>query len=178
VPYCPDYNMNPGVDLSCAKKIIIGAPVTGQCYENQEKDGGLCYPKCSATYDGVGPVCWGTNPDGWVGCGMGSAINSKTCTDIIFDQIVNVGQMALDIVTMGAASIGTGLPEDVKALKEAFDTLADLYGSTSSISDVVAAAMDDPVYAPIASDAESIKSVDSGAILPEDMVRIASNIAA
>lgn len=68
--------MNAGIDLSCAIKIIIGDPVTGACAPNQDKDGGLCYPKCPNGYDGVGPVCWGKPPAGWVNCGMGAAKDS------------------------------------------------------------------------------------------------------
>lgn len=75
--------MNPGIDLSCAKKIIIGKPYTGQCEPNQEKNVGLCYKKCDTAYTGIGPVCWGRNPNGWVGCGMGSATTTKVCVDTI-----------------------------------------------------------------------------------------------
>jgi len=95
--------MNPGIDLSCAKKIIIGAPVTGTCGANEEKNGGLCYKKCNANYDGVGPVCWGQAPKGWVGCGMGAAKDSSTCASTIFSQVSSVGMLAVNIATMGAS---------------------------------------------------------------------------
>jgi hypothetical protein len=61
-PVCEDYNLNPGFDLSCAKKVIVGTPHTGSCNDDQEKDGGLCYPKCNDGFFGVGPVCWGNTP--------------------------------------------------------------------------------------------------------------------
>ncbi len=35
------------------------------CDSNEEKDGALCYPKCKAGFNGVGPVCWGTCPAGY-----------------------------------------------------------------------------------------------------------------
>ena len=35
------------------------------CDGNEEKDGALCYPKCKAGFNGVGPVCWGTCPAGY-----------------------------------------------------------------------------------------------------------------
>lgn len=87
VPNCGSYGLNDGIDLSCAKKIIIGAPKTGTCAANQDKDGGLCYPKCGNNYKGVGPVCWGQPPSGWVGCGMGAAVDSSTCAKKVFSQI-------------------------------------------------------------------------------------------
>ena len=31
------------------------------CASDEEKDGALCYPKCRAEYNGVGPVCWQKN---------------------------------------------------------------------------------------------------------------------
>jgi len=99
--------MNPGIDLSCAKKIIIGDPVTGACKENEDKDGGLCYPKCRKGYYGVGPVCWGEAPHRWVGCGMGAAKDSKTCAQIIFNQITSVGTLALNIATFGTSGGAT-----------------------------------------------------------------------
>lgn len=34
-----------------------GVPVS-VCDQNEEKDGGLCYPNCDSGYYGVGPVCW------------------------------------------------------------------------------------------------------------------------
>lgn len=29
-----------------------------KCENNEDKDGGLCYPKCDGGYKGVGPLCW------------------------------------------------------------------------------------------------------------------------
>lgn len=120
VPNCADFNLNQGVDLSCAKKVIIGDPHSGQCYSNEEKDVGLCYPKCDTAYDGVGPVCWGRAPDGWVSCGMGAATTSKVCTDTIVNQVASVGQMALNVVTMGTAAAASGHADDIKKLRDAF----------------------------------------------------------
>lgn len=65
--------MNPGIDLSCAKRIKIGKPHTADCPKGMEKQVGLCYTPCKKGYHGVGPVCWSSTPKGWVGCGMGAA---------------------------------------------------------------------------------------------------------
>lgn len=45
-----------------------GKPVS-TCYENEEKNGLLCYPKCNDGYKGVGPVCWQICPVGYVDTG-------------------------------------------------------------------------------------------------------------
>lgn len=177
-PKCSDFNLNPGVDLSCAKKVIIGVPYTGECDSDQEKDVGLCYKKCDSAYDGVGPVCWGKNPDGWVGCGMGSAISSKICAETIFNQIMSVGQMALNVVTLGATAAASKSVSDLEELQKKFDDLTKLYLSTDMISDIADAAVNDPDYAPIAKDADQCRTVDVDKVLPEDLARIAASIAA
>ena len=75
VPDCNKEGYNGGIDLSCAKRIMIGNPHQGGCGSSDEKDGLLCYPKCLLGYHGVGPVCWASAPFGWVTCGMGAAAN-------------------------------------------------------------------------------------------------------
>lgn len=35
------------------------------CGPGREYDAGLCYPRCPATFNGVGPVCWGQCPAGY-----------------------------------------------------------------------------------------------------------------
>jgi len=35
------------------------------CPSDQDKNGALCYPKCSDGYYGVGPVCWQSCPAGY-----------------------------------------------------------------------------------------------------------------
>jgi len=39
------------------------------CNENEEKNGLLCYPKCSDGYQGIGPVCWSLCPPGYIDTG-------------------------------------------------------------------------------------------------------------
>jgi len=40
-----------------------GTVPTADCPAGQEKDAGLCYPKCKSGFTGVGPVCWRGCPD-------------------------------------------------------------------------------------------------------------------
>ncbi|WP_375744444.1 metallophosphoesterase [Corallococcus interemptor] len=68
---CPDGYKDDGA--LCRKAAIIipkdsygrGAGSVFGCGDNQEQDGGLCYPKCKSGYNGVGPVCWQKCPDGY-----------------------------------------------------------------------------------------------------------------
>lgn len=115
-PNCAALGLNSGVDLSCAKKVTIGDPVTGACSSNQQKDAGLCYPQCASGFTGVGPVCWGQSPKGWVDCGMGAAKDSLTCAKIIAGQVVAVGNLALTIGSLGTStSLTAGLSAPEKA---------------------------------------------------------------
>lgn len=170
--------MNPGIDLSCAKKIIIGKPYTGQCEPDQEKDVGLCYKKCDTAYKGIGPVCWGKNPNNWVGCGMGSAVTTKVCVDIIMGQIFSVGQMALNVVTLGATATASSALGDIKKLKEQYENLVKMYEAASERADIIIAAQKDPEYSEIVKDAEESKTTDPNKVMPEDLARIAASIAA
>jgi hypothetical protein len=101
VPDCNALGYNGGVDLSCAKYVIIGNPKSMECPADQIYDAGLCYTTCRAGFYGVGPVCWANAPNGWVGCGMGAAKTAKVCAQTIFDQVASVGNLALNIVTLG-----------------------------------------------------------------------------
>jgi len=47
----------------------IGVGKVPNCAPGQDKDAGLCYKKCPAGYNGVGPVCWGTCKEGYTNDG-------------------------------------------------------------------------------------------------------------
>ncbi|MBL24786.1 MAG: hypothetical protein CMM48_12915 [Rhodospirillaceae bacterium] len=129
VPNCHRYGLNKGIDLSCAKKIYIGHPKTGQCSRGHEKDAGLCYKNCKRGFDGVGPVCWGDKPRGWVNCGMGAAKNSKTCAKIVFSQVASVGKLAMNIATAGSsgeaeeAAEGAEDAEELSKLRKKYEEM-------------------------------------------------------
>lgn len=38
-----------------------------------------------------------------VNCGMGASTDSKTCTQVIFDQVTSVGALALNVVSFGVS---------------------------------------------------------------------------
>ncbi len=99
--------MNRGIDLSCAKKIKIGNPHVADCDSGWQRQAGLCYRQCKNGYYGVGPVCWSSTPQGWVGCGMGAAADSASCRDAVIDQVSSVGTLALNIATLGSSSGAT-----------------------------------------------------------------------
>ncbi len=123
-PNCAALGLNPGVDLSCAKKVEIVDPELGICGKGQQRDAGLCYPNCSKGFAGVGPVCWGKVPAGWVDCGMGAAKDKLTCASIITGQVIAVGQLAMNVATLGGASGGGSLsPGKLAQLKAQFDKL-------------------------------------------------------
>jgi len=35
------------------------------CGPGRDYDAGLCYPRCRTGFTGVGPVCWGSCPEGY-----------------------------------------------------------------------------------------------------------------
>lgn len=93
--------------MSCkANEMLLGGrcfPMEGVCGPGMEMDAGLCYPKCKAGYTGVGPVCWGQPPPGWVQCGMGAAKDSATCASIVLGQVTSVGKLALSFASFGSS---------------------------------------------------------------------------
>jgi len=174
-PDCAALGMNPGVDLSCAKRVVIGDPVTGACASGQENDAGLCYPQCRAGYDGVGPVCWTGAPRGWVECGMGAAKDSITCATIVIGQVQAVGQIAFNIASLGSGSAASGASgaSRLVTLKKKFQGLIDAYEAAKPAMEA-AMAVNDAVG--IAVDIVEMKDDDN--ITEEDIVRISAEIAA
>lgn len=85
-------------------------------------EAGLCYRDCDAGFKGIGPVCWGAPPSGWVQCGMGAASDDKSCASTIFDQVSSVGNLALNIAT-GFSSGAASAASDVGSLTEKFNQL-------------------------------------------------------
>lgn len=53
---CPEGYRDDG--LFCAKGNYSRGVGTPMPCGGKEQDTGLCYPKCDATYTGVGPICW------------------------------------------------------------------------------------------------------------------------
>ena len=94
-----------------------GTPLV--CADDEDEDAALCYPKCDAGFDGVGPVCWircptATDPvDGGALC----CRDGPTCSDKI--KQLSAG---LPIAVMKALLAGgnvTKIEQDVKQAVEA-----------------------------------------------------------
>ncbi len=84
----------------CAKKSYgRGAGIIPTGCGQKVNDAGLCYPRCTSGYAGVGPVCWGqcpaTHP---VNCGAGCATSSDACAGNVTDQVTSVLDTTLTIV--------------------------------------------------------------------------------
>jgi hypothetical protein len=104
-PNCKALGLGGQLDLSCAKKITIGAPKIGICKKGYQEQAGLCYRNCEKGYAGVGPVCWADKqPKGWIDCGMGAAKNSLTCGTVTASQAASVGEMVLFGISLGTSS--------------------------------------------------------------------------
>ena len=185
VPNCPSLNLNPGIDLSCAKKIIIGDPVTGTCSSGQDKNAGICYPACSSGYHGVGPVCWGGPPSGWVDCGMGAAKDSKTCASVIFGQITSIGCLALNIATLGSSGAATEAASSaekagvIAKIKEMYSSIKTVYDANKELIDTTKTVVTDALKAKtaITSMGNLIDGAQSDQTTIEDITRNAALLA-
>jgi len=105
---CSGYGMAnalPGIpSLSCRKTISTGDPTPMVCNSNQEKDAGLCYPRCPQGMYGVGPVCWSHCGGGKVDCGAACAASTGECASKVFDQVLSVLILAANVATLGLAA--------------------------------------------------------------------------
>jgi hypothetical protein len=179
-PNCNALGFNKGIDLSCAKIIIIGDPMRMDCAAGQIYDAGLCYSGCKVGFNGAGPVCWGQAPSNWVGCGMGAAKDTKSCAETIFDEVSNVGNLAINVVTYGAgktAKLVKGSAEAVK-LKSLFESMKSVYEKSQKAQDAISKGQG---KFPVVNSGKSIGEIlkaDPNSITPEDMVRVSSQIAA
>jgi hypothetical protein len=112
VPNCAALGMNQGVDLSCAKKVVVGDPQAGSCAGGQQRDAGLCYPGCKPGFAGTGPVCWGQCPSTHpVACAGGCAKTQSACAQATTDQVLSVlevvANVALAVATAGGSTAAT-----------------------------------------------------------------------
>jgi hypothetical protein len=183
-PNCSALGLNAGVDLSCAKKVTIGDPVPLVCGSQQQQDAGLCYTPCKSGYAGVGPVCWGKAPAGWVDCGMGAAKDSLTCAKIIANQVVSVGQLALTIGSLGTStSLTAGLSAPEKAsrltkLTQEFTKLKTQWDVLQKTNENVKLAVKTFEVANAARQGYVATQTLANATTEEDMIRFAAQIAA
>ena len=177
-PNCGALGFNGGIDLSCAKRLIIGAPRSMSCTAGLEYDAGLCYKACKAGFYGVGPVCWANNPATWVGCGMGAATTAKVCSEAVFDQVTSVGNMALNIATAGAGKAASIAQDSAKAavLKKKFENLKKLVNASEKVLKLVVSGQF-PTTEAGKSPADILKA-DISTVTPEDIIRVSAQISA
>lgn len=173
------------LDLSCAKKIIIGKPTLMKCAEDEEEDAGLCYKKCKDGYKGIGPVCWMSAPKGWTNCGFGAADNIGDCVKVVFDQLESIGMLVINIATFGAASevdeVGEEISSDIEneaELKTSFEKLKKLWNDSSEMRDLIKKAKKIRSLVNTAQLADKIATADPNSVKPADMVRMAAAAAA
>ena len=135
-----------GLDLSrqIYDRGIGNAPTL--CDTNKEKDAGLCYPTCKPNYSGIGPVCWGQCPAGWVGCGMGCARNSNACATTVFSQVSATGMSAVSIgvlvATAGTSAAATtpANASKIPGLTAALAKMKELYAANKAAIDAAKSA--------------------------------------
>ncbi len=90
-----------------------------------QKDTGLCYKSCNPGYNGVGPVCWGSCPTGWVDCGAMCGSHKGACATSITYQATSVGMVALNVAAVAATAGGAaGATAAASAGKAAAETAA------------------------------------------------------
>ena len=104
-----------------------GVGTIPDCAGDQEKQWGLCYPRCEAGKIGIGPVCWGQcdSTAGYRSCGVGCAKNDGICAKVVGNILMNVYALVGDVVTFGATSVGRKV---VKTVLDATDTAAKVTG--------------------------------------------------
>jgi hypothetical protein len=132
---CAKVGYKSGIGPSCRKKIILtstglgsgaGRPLSPKCDAHMENDAGLCYKKCRDGFDGVGPVCWGMPPTGWVGCGMGAAKDAATCGSAIADMVLGPLEIIAFAASFGSSTAATAPAKAAaKAAKGAAKELAE-----------------------------------------------------
>mmetsp|Transcript_29979 Transcript_29979/g.71994 ORF Transcript_29979/g.71994 Transcript_29979/m.71994 type:complete len:364 (+) Transcript_29979:265-1356(+) len=116
-PDCSFLGLGGQVDLSCAKKIVLGEPtIINGCPTGKEYQAGLCYDPCDDGFHGVGPVCWSNTPNGWVNCGAGDAATTGDCVSAISTQVTSVVQSAVKIVGLLTGEVEVDVAEDVADL--------------------------------------------------------------
>jgi len=142
-----------------------------------EKNAGLCYSSCSPGYTGVGPVCWGAAPNGWVECGMGAAKDKKTCAETIINQVASVGNMVVNLVTLGSSSAAEGAESAGKLaqLIPKFNEIKAFYNSNKAVIDTAKAGM--KIKTGVESMENAINAGKSPDVTVEDITRIAAEIA-
>lgn len=110
-PECPQDMTDIGV--SCAKQSYgrgVGEGAFCQAGQEQDFQGGLCYPRCNPGTNGVGPVCWSSCPSDYpVDCGAACGVSESACAFAIMEQVQSSADVALNVAAL-VATAGTATP--------------------------------------------------------------------
>ena len=150
------------------------------CPAGQVYDAGLCYKGCNSGYNGIGPVCWANGPSGWVNCGMGAAATSKVCAETIFDQVSSVGNLALNAATFGAGKAASFAKNsaEAKKLKDLYEKMKKAADNSQKVQDAIKQAQGKYPGVEEGKSMADLLKANPDNITPEDMVRVAAQIAA
>lgn len=165
-----------GLDLVKRSYGNTAGKIKTGCGDGKENDAGLCYDECPPGYRGEGPVCWGEPPkSSWVECGMGSARDSTTCATTTFDQVNSVGNVAINIATLGTSSSATTATRATKIakLRDAFNAAK---AANPKWAKTVEVALQAKETAEVAYTGYQILTTDS-VPTDEDIARLAATIA-
>ena len=182
-PDCKALGMGARVfGYSCEKKIEVGKIRKKGC-SGKQLDAGLCYKKCPAGSKGVGPVCWGQTPKGWVACGMGSAKDSVTCAKVSGDQVFATGNLALNVASFGTSGAATSAATSsekasrLEKLRKQFDEMRAAYEKAKALHSKIQTAEDAYKKSQEGGPLIEVKG-SSNNVTEEDMIRMAAQIAA
>ncbi len=126
---CPPGMTNTGI-LSCAKgNYGRGAGSPMKCRDGLIHNGaGLCFEPCPPGYtasSNADPVCWSPCPSNQpIACGAGCASSQTKCAEETWNMIEAVGEMAMNIVTLGETSEFTVAKNSLKTAVKAGDKIA------------------------------------------------------
>jgi hypothetical protein len=135
----------------------------------------------------VGPVCWAAPPKGWVNCGMGAAVDSRTCANTVFNQVSSVGNLALTVATLGSSSgattaaKGANNARKLNKLRKQFKKLQELYKKNKAAIDKVKKAkkVGGKAYSTYKTGKNvNILAMNADSATPEDIARVSAEIAA
>ena len=96
----------------------VGTIPALRCANGLENDASLCYTPCRPGYNGIGPVCWGNAPPGYVSCGAGVARSKEICASVTAGQassaVIFLGTGACAVID---AFFGNGCSQATNAAK-------------------------------------------------------------
>lgn len=100
-PNCTSLGMNNGIDVSCAKKIVIGNPNQMQCSFSFIKSSSLCFNSCREGYKGISSICLNNSPNDFINCGLVASNNDVTCVEFEQNPLNAIVHLSIDSISLG-----------------------------------------------------------------------------